>query len=168
MLFRSAHAPDSAARAARRGLRVIALDPPAMVRESYGSFTAAWREAHGETELPLMGLGRFIIVAPTDAEAVAIGRRAYPVWHDSFTHLRRMHNRINPHPRPPTYDELERVGQGIAGSPATVTQFLRDQMVQTGSNYLVGQFAFGDLSLAESMTSLELFVSEVMPALRAA
>ena len=29
---------------------VIALDPPAMVRESYGSFTAAWREAHVEAE----------------------------------------------------------------------------------------------------------------------
>ena len=129
-------------------------------------FRAAWRESQGETALPLMGIGRFVVVAPTDAEAVAIARRAYPHWHASFTHLRRTHNRINLHPRPPTYDELTQNGQGIAGSPATVTAFLSKQLVDTGSTYLVGQFAFGDLSLDETLASLALFVGEVMPALR--
>ena len=161
-----AHAPESAARAARRGLKVIALDPPGEIRASFDSFRAAWREAHGGRALPLMGIGRFVVVAPTDAEALAIARRAYPYWHASFSHLRRTHNRVSPHPRPPTYDELAQVGQGIAGSPATVSAFLSKQLVDTGSNYLVGQFAFGDLSLDETLGSLALFVSEVMPALR--
>ena len=160
-----AHAPDSAARAARRGLQVIALDPPDEIRVTYDSFRAAWHEAQGGKPLPLMGIGRFIVVAPTDAEAVAIATRAYPQWHASFTHLRRLHNRVNPHPRPPTYDELVKVGQGIAGSPATVTEFLRGQIAATGCNYLVGQFAFGDLSLEESMRSLDLFTQQVMPLL---
>jgi hypothetical protein len=31
---------------------------------------------------------------------------------------------------------------------------------------VVGQFAFGDLSLAETLRSIELFVRDVMPALR--
>ena len=113
-----------------------------------------------------MGLGRFIVVAPTDGEAVAIARRAYPRWEWSFSQLRRLHKRFSAHPRPPTYDELEKVGQGIAGSPATVAAFLRKQLVETGSNYLVGQFAFGDLSVDETLRSLELFVGEVMPQLR--
>jgi alkanesulfonate monooxygenase SsuD/methylene tetrahydromethanopterin reductase-like flavin-dependent oxidoreductase (luciferase family) len=160
------HAPDSGARAARRGLQVIALDPPGEIRAAFDSFRAAWLDAHGEKPLPLMGIGRFIVVAPTDAEAVAIARRAYPQWHASFTHLRRMHNRVNPHPRPPSYDELVKVGQGIAGSPATVAAFLRRQLARTGGNYLVGQFAFGDLTLEETMRSLGLFAGEVMPALR--
>ena len=39
--------------------------------------------------------------------------------------------------------------------------------VETGTNYVVGQFAFGDLTLDECRRSIGLFVSEVMPKLRA-
>ena len=159
------HAPESAARAAKRGLHAIELDNPRDTKIAYDSFRAAWKEAHGERPLPLMGLGRFIVVAPTDAEAVAIARRAYPVWETNFSFLRNLRNRTGTHPRPLTYDELEKVGQGIAGSPATVTEFLREQLVYTGSNYLVGQYAFGDLTLDETLRSLELFKNEVMPKL---
>src|SRR6202030_3813166 len=122
---------------------------------AFDSFRAAWRDARGVAPLPLMGLGRFVVVAETDAQALATARRAYPRWHESFTHLRRLSNRTNAHPRPPTFDELETVGQGVAGAPGTVAAFLRQQMEATGSNYLVGQFAFGDLSLAEALQSIE-------------
>ena len=40
-------------------------------------------------------------------------------------------------------------------------------MAEAGADYFVGQFAFGDLTLAETMHSIELFADEVMPALRA-
>jgi hypothetical protein len=36
---------------------------------------------------------------------------------------------------------------------------------ETGVNYVVGQFVFGDMSLAESTASIGLFASEVMPQL---
>jgi alkanesulfonate monooxygenase SsuD/methylene tetrahydromethanopterin reductase-like flavin-dependent oxidoreductase (luciferase family) len=159
------HAPDSAARAARKGLQVVSLDPPGETCIAFDSFRAAWRDARGVAPLPLMGLGRFIVVAETDAAALAIARRAYPRWHASFTHLRRKHNRINAHPRPPTFDELAVVGQGVAGAPDTVAALLRKQIADTGSNYLVGQFVFGDLSLDEAMRSIELFARRVMPEL---
>jgi alkanesulfonate monooxygenase SsuD/methylene tetrahydromethanopterin reductase-like flavin-dependent oxidoreductase (luciferase family) len=164
------HAPDSAARAPRQGLQVVGLDPPLAIGAAFESFRAAWREAWGAKTggakpLPLMGLGRFIVVADTDAAALAIARRAYPRWHESFTHLRRKHNRINTHPRPPTFDELAAVGQGVAGAPATVAAFLREQIASTGSNYVVGQFAFGDVSLEEALHSIELFARHVMPEL---
>jgi alkanesulfonate monooxygenase SsuD/methylene tetrahydromethanopterin reductase-like flavin-dependent oxidoreductase (luciferase family) len=159
------HAPDSAARAARAGLQVVSLDPQPATCLAFESFRTAWREAHGARALPLMGLGRFIVVAATDAHALAIARRAYPVWHASFTHLRRRHNRVNVHPRPPTFDELVAVGQGVAGTPERVADALRRQLVATGSNYLVGQFAFGDLTLAEALASIELFGRQVMPEL---
>ncbi|MFL5095913.1 MAG: hypothetical protein ACJ8ES_11465, partial [Xanthobacteraceae bacterium] len=58
-------------------------------------------------------------------------------------------------------------GQGIAGAPATVRQFLRSQLDDTGCNYVVGQFAFGDLSLDETLRSVSLFAADVIPALRA-
>jgi len=161
------HAPDSAARAARRGLKVVSLDRPGDTCAAFESFRSAWREAHGAMAFPPMGLGRFIVVAQTDAQALAIARRAYPKWHASFTHLRRRHNLANAHPRPPTFDELYEVGQGVAGSPARVADVLRAQIELTGSNYLVGQFAFGDLTLAEALGSIELFARDVMPELAA-
>jgi alkanesulfonate monooxygenase SsuD/methylene tetrahydromethanopterin reductase-like flavin-dependent oxidoreductase (luciferase family) len=112
-----------------------------------------------------MGLGRFIVVAETDAAALAAARRAYPVWHRSFTHLHRLHGRLNAHPRPPSFDGLVEVGQGVAGAPETVAAFLRAQLAGTGSNYCVGQFAFGDLTLEETQRSIELFARHVMPEL---
>ena len=54
------------------------------------------------------------------------------------------------------------------GRLRTVTAFLREQHDATGSNYCVGQFAFGDLTLAETLRSIELFAREVMPKLQAA
>jgi alkanesulfonate monooxygenase SsuD/methylene tetrahydromethanopterin reductase-like flavin-dependent oxidoreductase (luciferase family) len=58
------------------------------------------------------------------------------------------------------------LGIGVAGSPEQVTEALQEHIDETGSNYLVGQFVFGDTSLAESLASIELFAREVMPALR--
>jgi alkanesulfonate monooxygenase SsuD/methylene tetrahydromethanopterin reductase-like flavin-dependent oxidoreductase (luciferase family) len=161
------HAPDSAARAARRGLRVASLDPVDAVRAAFESFRAAWRETHRTEPLPLMGLGRFIVVAETDAAALAAAHRAYPLWHTSFTHLHRLHGRSPMHPRPPDFEGVVRVGQGIAGKPGTVAAFLREQHAATGSNYCIGQFAFGNLTLEETLRSIDLFAREVMPQLAA-
>jgi alkanesulfonate monooxygenase SsuD/methylene tetrahydromethanopterin reductase-like flavin-dependent oxidoreductase (luciferase family) len=116
---------------------------------------------------PKLGLGRFVVVAPTDAEALALARRAYLTWHASFTHLFRRHNRAQSHPRPATFDLVIERGQGIAGTPATVARFLADQLAHTGCNYLVGQLAFGDLTRDECLRSIRLFADEVMPVLRA-
>jgi alkanesulfonate monooxygenase SsuD/methylene tetrahydromethanopterin reductase-like flavin-dependent oxidoreductase (luciferase family) len=159
------HAPDSAAPAARKGLRVVSLDPLAATRASFGAFRRAWTQAWGDAPTPLMGLGRFVVVAESDAVALALARRAYPKWYESFTHLHRLHGRMGAHPRPPTFVGLAEVGQGVAGSPATVAAFLRRELAETGSNYCVSQFAFGDLSLAETLRSIELFAQEVMPQL---
>jgi alkanesulfonate monooxygenase SsuD/methylene tetrahydromethanopterin reductase-like flavin-dependent oxidoreductase (luciferase family) len=112
-----------------------------------------------------MGLGRFVVVADTDGAALALARRAYPRWYQSFTHLHRLHGRSNAHPRPPTFDGLAEAGQGVAGSPQTVADVLRRELAGTGSNYCVGQFAFGDLTLAETLRSIALFAQEVMPQL---
>jgi hypothetical protein len=70
------------------------------------------------------------------------------------------------HPRPPDFDTLMARGQGVAGSPETVTRFLAKEMRETGANYCVGQFAFGDLPLDATLESVELFRREVMPALK--
>jgi alkanesulfonate monooxygenase SsuD/methylene tetrahydromethanopterin reductase-like flavin-dependent oxidoreductase (luciferase family) len=162
------HMPDSAERAARRNLNVVSLDPPKETRLSIDRYRTVWPQVHPRTTaFPKLGLGRFVVVAPTDAAAMALARRAYPVWHASFTHLFRRHRRKQSHPRPATFDLVVERGQGIAGSPATVAQFLSAQLDETRCNYLVGQFAFGDLTREESLRSIGLFADEVMRALRA-
>ena len=55
------------------------------------------------------------------------------------------------------------IDNGIAGSPRTVRDFIAAEIEATGSNYLVAWLAFGDMTLAESITSLELLAREVMP-----
>ena len=162
------HSPDSAERAARRKLNTVSLDPPDETRASTERFRATWREIFPDAALPKLGLGRFIVVAPSDEEALRLARPAYLRWHASFTHLFRLHGRNQVHPRPDDFDTLMRRGQGVAGSPATVTEFLRGQLDYTGCNYVVGQFAFGDLLLVDMLRSVALFAGDVMPALRRA
>ena len=57
-------------------------------------------------------------------------------------------------------------GRAIVTTPANALEILRGQLAESGANYLVCRFAFGDLSLSESTRSLELFQRHVMPALR--
>jgi alkanesulfonate monooxygenase SsuD/methylene tetrahydromethanopterin reductase-like flavin-dependent oxidoreductase (luciferase family) len=160
------HSPDSAERAARQCLNTVSLDPPEDAAASTARYIATWRAIHGDAPLPKLGIGRFIVVAETDAAALAIARRAYPIWHGSFTHLFRLTGRSQQHQRPPDFETLAARGQGIAGAPEAVTAALRRQIEMTGANYIVGQFAFGDMSLDEAGRSVERFARHVMPALR--
>ena len=161
------HAPDSAERAAKRNLHVVSLDPPEATRLSIERYRAVWRPPYPDAVMPKLGLGRFIVVAETDIKALRLARRAYPVWHRSFTYLFRLAQQPQNHPRPADFDALMERGQGVAGSPATVIAFLADQLEKTRCNYVVGQYAFGDMTREESLRSIGLFVREVMPALRA-
>lgn len=56
------------------------------------------------------------------------------------------------------------IGAFVVGSPATVREYLKRYAAEIGANYFVGSFHWGDLSHKEACRSLELFASEVMPA----
>ncbi len=161
-----ARSPESAERAARRGFHIASLDPPDEIKATVARFRATWKQVRGGNPLPKIGMGRIIVVAGSDGEALRIARRAYPVWHKSFTHLFRLHGIDQVHPRPADFDAMVTRGQAIAGTSARVAAFLQQQIAQTGCNYVMGQFAFGDITPAECLRSIELFAGEVMPALR--
>ena len=162
------HANDSAARSARQGLNVISLDGVKATRGFSESYRAAWTETGRTGPMPKFGLGRMLVVADTDAEALALAESAYPVWNASFNHLFKAYGRMPSHPRPPQFSAIQADGRGFCGSPATVTEIIRKQMAEAGADYFVGQFAFGDLTLAETKRSIELFARDVMPVLRPA
>ncbi|HVB89342.1 MAG TPA: LLM class flavin-dependent oxidoreductase [Beijerinckiaceae bacterium] len=161
------HAPESAAWAARRGLHVVSLDPLKATRASFDSFRSTWSSVHAGAPLPMMGLGRFIVVGKTDKEALALARSCYPRWYDSFSYLRKTRGGTNVHQRPPDFDGVMEVGMGIAGSPRAVAQFLAKETAETGANYVVGQFVFGDLPISAALESIDLFRSAVVPELNA-
>ena len=50
----------------------------------------------------------------------------------------------------------------VAGSPDTIKEYM-DHYLETGANYFVAAFQWGHLSHEETMRSVELFVSEIMP-----
>ena len=52
--------------------------------------------------------------------------------------------------------------------PRTVLQQLKETVKESTINYLILVFSFGNLGPDQAMRSLELFGSEVMPALRMA
>ncbi len=169
-LWYGAHSPDSAERAARKGLHIVNNDMPAVTQATMARYREVWREVQGaQAPLPKMGMVRFIVVADTDAGAMTIARRAYLRWRTSFLHLHDRHGtKPNSTLNAADFDALVTQGQGIAGSPETVAAFLQPQLRDSGANYVVGQMAFGDLSLGEMQRSVELFGRHVMPALRAA
>ncbi len=160
------HTPSSAERAARNGWATVNLDPLPDVVDCNNVFRDVWRKTHGARPFPLMGLGRFVVIAETDAKANEIARRAYPHWHQGFTHLFRVHKRRGTHPRPETWDGLVEQGRGFAGSPKSMADYLSHELATTKCNYCVIQPAFGDQTLQELTTSIGLFGSDVMPALR--
>jgi len=59
---------------------------------------------------------------------------------------------------------LTKTWRNIARSPRTVRDFVAAEVEASASNYLLSWFAFGDMTVAESLRSIELFAREVMPA----
>src|ERR1700733_1636897 len=169
-LWYGAHSPDSAARAARKGLNIVTNDMPGNTRaivDRYRQVRGEAQETQSETAPPKMGMVRFILVADSDDEAMKIARRAYLRWRASFTYLSEMNGTLPQSPlRVDSFDTLITQGQAIAGAPETVRAFLAAQIKECGVNYVVGQFCFGDLGLDEMLRSVELFAAHVMPALR--
>ena len=168
-LWYGAHSPDSAERAARKGLNMVTNDMPDNARAIVARYRQIWNEVQGSATPPKMGVVRFIVVADSDAKAMTIARRAYLRWRSAFTYLSEMNGTLPNSPlRVESFDALIGQGQAIAGSPETVRKFLAAQVEDSKANYIVGQFCFGDLTLEDMLRSVELFATKVKPALQAA
>jgi alkanesulfonate monooxygenase SsuD/methylene tetrahydromethanopterin reductase-like flavin-dependent oxidoreductase (luciferase family) len=167
-LWAGASTPDGAVVAGSNGFNFVANALTTQVRVLTDRYNAAYQAAHTQAAAtPLLGLGRFVILGQTDEEALTVARRAYPRWHAHFHHLYHQRGETAVYgDRPPHFDQIKDGGRGIAGSPATVARMIKQQTQESGTNYFVGQFAFGDLTLAEVLRTIDLFVREVMPTLR--
>jgi alkanesulfonate monooxygenase SsuD/methylene tetrahydromethanopterin reductase-like flavin-dependent oxidoreductase (luciferase family) len=159
------HSLEAAERAAHQRLNMVSLDSAKDTRAYNDRYRQVWRELHGKDPTLKLGLSRFVVIAENGRDALATAVRAYPIWHRHFNYLYSLKGGKPTHPRPDTFDKMMEIGHATAGDPDEVTKFLRAQIDESAANYLVGQFAFGDLSLGESLRSVELFSQYVMPRL---
>ncbi|MGH7774184.1 MAG: LLM class flavin-dependent oxidoreductase [Candidatus Binatia bacterium] len=99
-------------------------------------------------------------------EAVDLGRVRQALYSDeSFSYFREG-NRERVDFSKLSWEDLERTGYIIAGSPDTVAQKLIEQMKQVGADHFMGMFHIGNLSHQKVIASLELFHKEIMPQLQ--
>jgi alkanesulfonate monooxygenase SsuD/methylene tetrahydromethanopterin reductase-like flavin-dependent oxidoreductase (luciferase family) len=170
-LWMGVHSLENAEFAARHGMNFVGVLPPPEMRMRINRYTEVARAAsNGQVCASVkMGMSFFIVVADTDDEAQVVATRAYKVWHESFHYLYHLHGRAPVYgERTTDFREVQAEGRGVAGSPATVADFLRSRIVESGINYLVGQFVFGDMTKREALRCAELFGLYVMPKLRTA
>jgi alkanesulfonate monooxygenase SsuD/methylene tetrahydromethanopterin reductase-like flavin-dependent oxidoreductase (luciferase family) len=158
--------PDNADWPAENHVNIVALGLRPNTAQVVARYRAAREKRGFDPQGTLMGVSRHVVVAETDEEALRIARRAYPPWRESFSWLFARHGA---EPRvvaiyPPTFDELVALDNGIAGSPETVRRFIAAEIGANNCNYFVPQLVFGDMTLPESLRSIELFAREVMPA----
>jgi len=166
-LWYGASDPAAVPWAAQNRINVVCNGPVETVRGVTERYRAEWRTAgHAMAELPLMAMTRHLVIAENGERAEALARGAYKKWHDSFILLWNRHG-TKPFRAayPDNFDDAARLGFAVAGTPDKVRDALAAQIATAGVNYFLCRFAFGDLPLADTLRSVELFTTAVMPAL---
>jgi alkanesulfonate monooxygenase SsuD/methylene tetrahydromethanopterin reductase-like flavin-dependent oxidoreductase (luciferase family) len=159
--------PDGANWAADNGVNIVCNGPAAGVRAVTDRYRERWAAIGATGPLPRLGVSRHVVVADSDAQAMAIASRAYKLWRERLMHLWVKHG-TKPASLafPEEFEQAQAAGLGIAGSPSTVRQWVEQEVERTGINYLVCRLAFGDLSYEESAQSTQLFGSQVLAPLQ--
>ena len=157
--------PDGAAWPAQNRINVVCGGPLPRVREITDRYRAEWAAAgHAPDQMALLGINRFVIAADTDAEAMALGRRAWPSFYASFMKLWIKHGTQPRFARiPADFDTMVLNGGALAGSPDTIRDQVRNMAGEAGASYFISQFSFGDLSHAEVQHSAGIFARAVLP-----
>ena len=132
-LWYGVNVPDNAEWPAANDVNILAFGPREIVRPIFERYRATRRRL-GKDDATLYGVGKHVVIADTDAQALAIARRAYPRWRASFRWLFERHG-IEPRNAayPPTFDELCAIDNGVAGSPQTVRNFFQEEVESDGA-----------------------------------
>jgi alkanesulfonate monooxygenase SsuD/methylene tetrahydromethanopterin reductase-like flavin-dependent oxidoreductase (luciferase family) len=169
-LWYPTHVPESVMYAARHGYHFVTLGPAVHVRENVDLYWQTWNahrhdpdRLNGHVAEPKVGILRQVVVADTDAEALAATRTAHTHWFRSITKLWHDHDDHFPDSlfSWETSTQQETI---LFGSPARVREQIGQLLEVSGCNYVIGAFAWGTLPHEQTLRSLRLFTEEVMPA----
>jgi alkanesulfonate monooxygenase SsuD/methylene tetrahydromethanopterin reductase-like flavin-dependent oxidoreductase (luciferase family) len=159
--------PEKAAWAAANDVNVVALLPAAAVRPITDRYREEW-DVLGKPagELPLLGLNRNIVLAETEAEAVAVARRAFAPWRRALDHLWNVYGVRSPLEgrMPHDFDEFRRAGLCFAGTADGAREYVAEEAERAGADYLCADVAFGDIAFGEAARTVELLGEQVLPA----
>ena len=158
--------------AAQRGMHGVTLGPDEKCARIIATFRQCWSAHAAEREVfgspvttPHCGAMRAVFIADTDAEAERIARPAYKRWFDNLAWLWVDRGTFPPIAISADYEQSKAAGTLVVGSPDTVGRILAVQAARIGHDYLVLLMAFGSMTHAQEMHSLELFRHEIMPKL---
>jgi len=159
---------EGAAWPAQNAINIVCGGPVARAREISDRYRAEWAAAgHASERLPLVGINRFVLAADSEREAMALGRRAWPLFFASFMKLWKKHGTQPRYARiPEDFDTLVANGGAIIGSPGTLRPQIESLLREAGANYFISQFSFGDLGHEEVLHSASIFAREMLPAAR--
>jgi alkanesulfonate monooxygenase SsuD/methylene tetrahydromethanopterin reductase-like flavin-dependent oxidoreductase (luciferase family) len=154
--------PETAARAACENANIVSLQRARDARVPIGRYKEEWQKIHGASgkKMPHAGITRHVYVAKTDGEAEERGRFGVDKFFDSLEYL---WLKFGAAPTGLENAKRSREEALLAGSPETVRRKIEQQVEESGANYFVARFAYGNLTHEESVRSLELFANEVMP-----
>jgi alkanesulfonate monooxygenase SsuD/methylene tetrahydromethanopterin reductase-like flavin-dependent oxidoreductase (luciferase family) len=148
--------------------------------DRYHELRAAARKTPGHlnphVEVPRIATSQAIVIAETDEEAEKIGRRA---WDAYKKQLMVTHGTVPPHlqegvpeldnplaKKMLALDPIE-AKMIIAGTVDTVRDYYVDQAQRGLTNYFILMLPFGDMTRDEEDATLDAFINEVIPAVRA-
>lgn len=165
--------------AGEQGLHFVANGGPEFALPNIEAYRRALAKRGGvekpKAEFPgggVVGQLRHVVVADTDEEARSIAKPSLEHHTACLNWIRERNKsteftaRLNVH-RSQSYEDWEKLGMVVAGSPETVTKELVRQADYLGINYLLTYMFFGTMSMSQAMRSLQLFRTEVMPKLAA-
>lgn len=174
-LWYASRSPDSSA---REGLNYVGPPGPRLA-EAMARYQQIWQEnRHRADRLnahvaePMIGSSRHIVVAKTDAEAERIARDAWPVFQSNFSkrgmsgpgpETRRDGTIVPVLPGGPGTTEARDVDRALraesllVGSPETIADYVQRYASNSGANYFMAAFQWGNISHAQAVESLELF-----------
>ena len=165
-IWYGAPTPDAIAWAVPKAINVVSLGPSARALAISDRYRKDWRElGRAEADLPRIGITRHVVVAETDAQAERIAKAAYPRWRAAMEFLwkRSGQDFLLKEIYPLEFEALQAIGHGIAGSPATVRDYVGKLEREAGINYMLCQMVFGDMNFDDASHSIKLFGREVMP-----
>ncbi|HEX4210913.1 MAG TPA: LLM class flavin-dependent oxidoreductase [Candidatus Binataceae bacterium] len=162
--------PESVTFAARHGMNVVGNGTNAMLQRSTEQYREELAKHKGgagdlnpQIEEPWRGAIRHIYVAADEREAETIAKPAYRAYYNNITKLWRDFYTTPTHGFTPDLELAQRHQVAIAGTASEVTDIVGRFFEESGCNYLVLSFAWGDLTQASARGSLERFATKVMP-----
>jgi alkanesulfonate monooxygenase SsuD/methylene tetrahydromethanopterin reductase-like flavin-dependent oxidoreductase (luciferase family) len=156
--------PDRTVWATENNVNLMTNHKAADARIIGDRFRLEWAKAGRDPrELPFFASTKHMVIADTDAEALALAKSAYAMYTSQTTLLWRQRNIPRLRAWVDDFDEALAGRLIIAGSPQTVRDELAAFIEEAGINYLACRVAFGDLTFEQSIHSLELLTDRVLP-----